>query len=57
MTCSSCVDRIERETRKLPGVRSASIALATSRGVFTYDDSLVGPRQIMKLIEVQLNFR
>ncbi len=36
MTCGSCVARVERKLRKLPGVLSASVNLATERAEVTY---------------------
>ncbi|VDK34299.1 unnamed protein product [Taenia asiatica] len=51
MTCSSCVNSIETALKKLPGVTSASVALATKRGKVVFDSRLVGARSILKAIE------
>ena len=37
MTCASCVARNERALRRLTGVSSASVNLATERATVTYD--------------------
>ena len=52
MTCASCVSKIEGQVGKQPGVISVSVALATSKGRFTYDTEVTGPRNIMKHVEV-----
>ncbi|XP_070572961.1 copper-exporting P-type ATPase-like [Ptychodera flava] len=51
MTCSSCVSLIEDVVLKLPGAYYASVSLSTCKGIFKYDTSLTGPRDIMKAIE------
>ncbi|XP_063219844.1 copper-transporting ATPase 1 isoform X2 [Bacillus rossius redtenbacheri] len=51
MTCSSCVNKIETNVKKLKGVSSASVALTTQRGKFQFDIELTGPRDIMEAIE------
>ncbi|XP_074651916.1 copper-transporting ATPase 1-like [Tubulanus polymorphus] len=50
MTCSSCVHHIESTLMKKPGIISASVALATSKGRFVYDSELTGPRDIIEII-------
>lgn len=37
MTCASCVARVEKAIRALPGVRGASVNLATERAHVTFD--------------------
>jgi Cu+-exporting ATPase len=56
MTCSSCVNRIETEIKKLPGILTASVALATNRGKFKYETMFTGPRTIIETIN-SLGFR
>ncbi|XP_012247465.1 copper-transporting ATPase 1 isoform X2 [Bombus impatiens] len=51
MTCASCVNKIESTVRKLPGVRSAAVALATQRGKFKYDVEKIGVRDIIECID------
>ncbi|XP_055894274.1 copper-transporting ATPase 1-like isoform X2 [Biomphalaria glabrata] len=51
MTCSSCVHRIESVVKKKRGVFSASVALSTNTGKFTFDSELSGPRDIIDTIQ------
>ncbi|XP_071476855.1 copper-transporting ATPase 2-like [Diadema antillarum] len=51
MVCASCVNTIESLTKALPGVRDASIALTTNKGVFRYSPDEIGPRAIIETIE------
>ena len=37
MTCASCVGRVERALRKVPGVRDATVNLATERAHIVFD--------------------
>ncbi|XP_029155423.1 copper-transporting ATPase 1 isoform X4 [Nylanderia fulva] len=50
MTCASCVNKIESTVKKLPGIRSAVVALATQRGKFKYDVEKNGVRDIVESI-------
>ncbi|XP_076240603.1 copper-transporting ATPase 1 isoform X3 [Calliopsis andreniformis] len=50
MTCASCVNKIESTVKKLPGVHSAVVALATQRGKFKYDVEKIGVRDIVECI-------
>lgn len=52
MTCSSCVHRIESNMMEKTGVLSASVSLTTSRGTFTFDPAIIGPRDVIKTVEV-----
>ena len=36
MTCASCVGRVERALRKVPGVQDATVNLATESARITY---------------------
>jgi Cu+-exporting ATPase len=54
MTCASCVRKIETSMRKLPGVHSAEVALLTHRGRFKYDASQIGPRDIIRELDVRI---
>ena len=40
MTCASCVARVEKSLRKVPGVRSASVNLATERAEVDADEGV-----------------
>ena len=45
MTCASCVARVERAIKKVPGVDGATVNLATEKATISYDpaQSPVGP--------------
>ena len=51
MTCASCVNLIERTLKKKRGIKSVSVALATSTGRFRFDPSVIGTRDIMSAID------
>ncbi|XP_015117759.1 copper-transporting ATPase 1 isoform X2 [Diachasma alloeum] len=50
MTCASCVNKIESTVSKIPGVKSAVVALSTQRGKFRYDAAETGVRDIIEKI-------
>ena len=56
MTCASCVRKIENSISKLPGVHSAEVALLTHRGRFKYNASQIGPRDIIRELDVCISF-
>ncbi|XP_053141057.1 copper-transporting ATPase 2 isoform X2 [Hemicordylus capensis] len=51
MTCASCVHNIESKLTKTPGILYASVVLATSKAHVRFDPEVVGPRDIIKIIE------
>ncbi|RWW14681.1 hypothetical protein GW17_00021531 [Ensete ventricosum] len=51
MTCSACVNSIEGILSKLPGVKRAVVALATSLGEVEYDPSVIRKEEIVNVIE------
>ncbi|MQL94187.1 hypothetical protein Taro_026841 [Colocasia esculenta] len=51
MTCTNCVNSVEGILRKLPGVKRAVVALATSLGEVEYDPSLISKDEIVQAIE------
>uniref|UniRef100_A0A8D9A569 P-type Cu(+) transporter n=1 Tax=Cacopsylla melanoneura TaxID=428564 RepID=A0A8D9A569_9HEMI len=51
MSCASCVNKIETSVKKMPGIKSAMVALTTQRGKFRYDLEVTGPRNVMECIE------
>ncbi|KAM9376287.1 copper-transporting ATPase 1 [Pholidichthys leucotaenia] len=51
MTCASCVHKIESSLMKEKGIIYASVALATNKAHIKYDCEIIGPRDVIKLIE------
>src|SRR5215218_11423304 len=51
MTCASCVSRVERALRKLPGVVEASVNLANEKATVSYVAGEVGPQDLEKAVE------
>lgn len=51
MTCASCAMRIEKGLKKLPGVKEASVNLATEKAIVIFDTSLTGVEQMMQKVE------
>ena len=51
MTCASCVHLIESTLLKNKGIVSATVALTTKRGKIKFDPSILGPRDVIALIE------
>ena len=51
LTCASCVARLEGELRNVPGVRSASVNLATGRATVRHPAGLVGEVELRAAIE------
>ena len=52
MTCASCVHLIERALLGVAGVEKAMVALTTSKCHVEFDPIMLGPRDIIKIIEV-----
>ncbi len=50
MTCASCVAHVEKAARKLPGVESASVSLASSRATVRYLPDQITPQRIADAI-------
>lgn len=51
MTCASCVQSVEKATRKLAGVMEANVNLATEKMVIQYDPAIVTVADIKKAVE------
>ena len=51
MTCASCSSAVERVTRKLDGVTSSEVNLATNKMTIEYDENVLQPEAIIKKIE------
>ena len=50
MTCANCVATVERNVRKLEGVREADVNFASEKINLVYDDSLLGAGDIVERI-------
>jgi Cu+-exporting ATPase len=50
MTCASCAGRIERGLARVPGVRRASVNLATSRATVEHDPAAAGVRDLVAAV-------
>ncbi|SDY79866.1 Cu+-exporting ATPase [Evansella caseinilytica] len=51
MTCSSCVNRVEKKISKVPGVQSVNVNLAANQAQVSYNTALAKPENIIKAIE------
>lgn len=51
MTCSSCTSTVESQLGALPGVNSVAVSLATETAKISFDQGLVGPREMVERIE------
>src|SRR5712692_11638309 len=51
MTCASCAMRIEKGLKKVPGVKYASVNLATERADVTFDPVLTNVEQMVRSVE------
>jgi Cu+-exporting ATPase len=51
MTCASCAMRIEKGLKKVPGVRDASVNLATEKATVVFDPSITGLEQMVRKVE------
>ncbi|EFB29680.1 hypothetical protein PANDA_017540, partial [Ailuropoda melanoleuca] len=52
MTCASCVHKIESILTKHRGIFYCSVALATNKAHIKYDPEIIGPRDIIHMVEV-----
>ncbi|NTW04246.1 MAG: copper ion binding protein, partial [Oscillochloris sp.] len=51
MTCASCVMRVEKALKKVPGVVDASVNLASEQAAVRFDPTQVKPQQIQVAVE------
>ena len=51
MTCASCSAAVERVTRKLEGVESSQVNLATNKMTITYDEGKLTPEMIIAKVQ------
>ncbi|MEW6612662.1 MAG: heavy metal translocating P-type ATPase [Pseudomonadota bacterium] len=50
MTCATCAGRVERALRRLPGVQSAQVNLATEQAFVTYVPGAVGVDDMLRAV-------
>src|SRR6266567_3479737 len=51
MTCASCVMRIEKGLKKVPGVKDDSVNFASEQATVTYDPTQTGIEQMMQKVD------
>lgn len=51
MTCASCVGRVEKATKKLPGVQEATVNLAMESARIRFDPKLIDANAVIAAIE------
>ncbi len=51
MTCASCVMRVEKKLKKVPGVSDAAVNLATEHAIITYDPTQANPDTLVDAVE------
>jgi Cu+-exporting ATPase len=51
MTCASCVNRVAKALKKVPGVQDASVNLATEQAAVSFDPAQVAPSQLLSAVE------
>src|SRR5215213_4969294 len=51
MTCASCASRIERGLKKVAGVETAQVNLASEHATIAYDPQQVQPRDLVAAVE------
>ncbi|WP_407371197.1 heavy metal translocating P-type ATPase [Carnobacterium sp.] len=50
MSCASCAQTVEKATKKLPGVKEASVNLATEKMNIQYDESILTDKDIQEAV-------
>ena len=51
MTCASCVNRVEKALKKVPGVSAAVVNLSSEQAAVSYDAAQVAPSQLLQAVE------
>jgi Cu+-exporting ATPase len=51
MTCASCVNRIEKQLGKIPGIQNVSVSLATEKAHFDVSEEELGNKAINAIIK------
>lgn len=52
MTCASCVARVEKALKKVPGVTNANVNLATERATVVYDPSSADISRLLDAVDI-----
>lgn len=52
MVCASCVSRVEAALKRVPGVESADVNLATERATIAFDPSQASLEQLLEAVEI-----
>ena len=50
MTCASCVQTVEKATKKLPGVQESNVNLATEKLNISFDENAVSAQDIQNAV-------
>ena len=50
MSCASCAQTVEKATKKLPGVKEASVNLATEKMHIQYDEAILTDKDIQEAV-------
>jgi len=51
MTCSACVVHVEKDVKKVKGVKKVSVSLLSNSMVVDYDEALINPNSIVSAVE------
>jgi copper ion binding protein len=51
MTCASCVNRVEKALKKVPGVSAASVNLSNEQAAVSFNPAQVAPSQLLEAVE------
>ncbi|HLR02288.1 MAG TPA: heavy metal translocating P-type ATPase [Virgibacillus sp.] len=51
MTCASCVQTVEKATKKLPGVQESSVNLATEKLNISFDENILSEQDIQAAVD------
>ena len=57
MACSACAARVEKEAKKIDGVKAARVSQPTGTAEITYDPAKTSPAAIAKTISVKTGFK
>lgn len=57
MACSACAAKVEREARKIDGVKAAKVSQPTGTAEITYDPARTTPHAIAKIITEKTGFK